>query len=627
MFRTISDFRMIHQMVAQIYEIQYGRLFPAYPKQRLDAEIVARSVPGRSEVTMDMIYEKLTEYSSEEKIRLKAIEEKCEIDNCVPNHPMIDILRWCRQQGKMIVITTDMYLSRNTIQAILSKLDIDYDYLFVSGEEGVTKRTGKLFSAVLRKLNIQPSQMIHIGDDFNNDIAMPRTKGIASLERLVDEKKTIAYIRPKQYKSSLAGNHLLSLLSEYNSQHSTLTVEQRIGYIVLGPLLTDFCQWLHHIKREKKLQKLFFVAREGFLIQKIYETLYPEEIASLVYIRLNKNLLRLPLLSLDNPYDNFMKAKLGRLTYDWKLIFDLLYIQDYDLAKETIRTCLGFSKFERPVFFKDLEAGKFNHILALLFEMQKDKIAEQASLLDEYLKSLGLYEGSIGFVNNSINGNGQAMLTAYSSSRGRAIDILGLQFMKTPSCEKLLKGMCCAWLTESGMPEYAKKKFHSTCLLLEHLMFEPQGTSLYFYKEEDIVKVKCEIPCTEQKDFKKIAAIQQYALQFADDYVHHVALPLNMAGFYGYFNMLAYPLYEDAQLLCNLNDHDADGDKLISDPALPFHHKYLISRRIPFNIAWPEGYFVLKQVSKRGMNLYGTLQKWRCYKSTIKQAIKNNMKL
>ena len=65
---------MIHQMVAQIYEIQYGRLFPAYPKQRLDAEIVARSVPGRSEVTMDMIYEKLTEYSSEEKIRLKAID-------------------------------------------------------------------------------------------------------------------------------------------------------------------------------------------------------------------------------------------------------------------------------------------------------------------------------------------------------------------------------------------------------------------------------------------------------------------------------------------------------------------------------------------------------------------------
>lgn len=61
MFRTISDFRMIHQMVAQIYEIQYGRLFPAYPKQRLDAEIVARSVPGRSEVTMDMIYEKLTD--------------------------------------------------------------------------------------------------------------------------------------------------------------------------------------------------------------------------------------------------------------------------------------------------------------------------------------------------------------------------------------------------------------------------------------------------------------------------------------------------------------------------------------------------------------------------------------
>ena len=56
--------------------------------------------------------------------------------------------------------------------------------------------------------------------------------------------------------------------------------------------MVDFCQWLHQMKEKKHLNKLFFVAREGYLIQKVYATLYPEETDSLVYVRLNKNLLR-----------------------------------------------------------------------------------------------------------------------------------------------------------------------------------------------------------------------------------------------------------------------------------------------------------------------------------------------
>lgn len=46
MFRTVSDFRMIHQMVAKLYEEQYGISLPLYPKQRMDAEIKARNVWG-----------------------------------------------------------------------------------------------------------------------------------------------------------------------------------------------------------------------------------------------------------------------------------------------------------------------------------------------------------------------------------------------------------------------------------------------------------------------------------------------------------------------------------------------------------------------------------------------------
>ena len=51
----------------------------------MDAEIKARNVWGRNEVNMDMIFEYLSEYSEEERNRLRFLEEKCEIDNCIGN--------------------------------------------------------------------------------------------------------------------------------------------------------------------------------------------------------------------------------------------------------------------------------------------------------------------------------------------------------------------------------------------------------------------------------------------------------------------------------------------------------------------------------------------------------------
>lgn len=116
---------------------------------------------------------------------------------------MIEVWKWCRDNGKKIVIITDMYLPRRVLNAILAKIGVDYDCLYISGEEGVTKRTSELFAVVLRKLNIKPTQIIHIGDDLNNDINMPRMKGITSLLRLSKESNVLPYIKVEQYNSSL----------------------------------------------------------------------------------------------------------------------------------------------------------------------------------------------------------------------------------------------------------------------------------------------------------------------------------------------------------------------------------------------------------------------------------------
>ncbi|MCS3199838.1 hypothetical protein [Candidatus Bacteroides intestinigallinarum] len=120
---------------------------------------------------------------------------------------------------------------------------------------------------------------------------------------------------------------------------------------------------------------------------------------------------------------------------------------------------------------------------------------------------------------------------------------------------------------------------------------------------------------------KKIANIQKYALEFVDDYTSHVGISLDMAGFYGYFNMLCHPLYDDAALLGHLNDDDMDGDKKyqIQD----FHFVLnIFSRDIPFDITWREGYFTLKNISWWGINLYLISVRLQFYKQIVKSYIK-----
>lgn len=621
-FRSISNFRAIHQMVQQLYYERYGNFLENYPTIRMNAEIAARALPGIAEVSMEMIYQKLTQYNDETKIRLKQLEAECEIMNCTPNLPMLKVLNWCVAKKKIVVITTDMYLPRAILNKILIKIGATYDYLFISGEEGYTKRSGILFDIVLQKLSISPSEIIHIGDDYNNDIAMPQTKGISSLLRIKDTTIPSPYAT-KIKTGSLSSDHLYSLLSLNYSNNLSISPEHRIGYHVLGPLIVNFCQWVHQVKIEQKLDKLLFVAREGYYIQKVYEEMYPNEKANISYIRLNKNILRLPLLSLDNPCKYFQRSKLGRPEYEWELIFDQLFISDIDGAKQHIIKETGFSDFNKKISLKDLEDGTYNHILLSLFNYQKDMITSQAKMLHEYINDLGIYGNKVGLVNNSMNGSGQSMLQDFIQENGKQSNIVGLQFLKTKKCDILLGNKCRAWLTESKtINEFQESHFHQSCLLLEHLMFEPQGTALFLVTRNGKIDICCQTPRTEQIDFEKIAAIQKSGLQFTKDYITHINLPLATEGFYNYFNMLCHPYYEDALLLCNLNDDDSDGDKKISDPGIPFKWQYLLSKDIPFNITWREGYFKLKRIPNWAINIYLLSAKYQSAKKNIKTQIK-----
>lgn len=589
LFRTTNHYTDIFDIVEILYNDKYGEGLRNFKKERILAESKARSAQKQHEVTIDMIYSYLN-YSSDRLEKLKELEIECEIKNCVPNQCMIDVLNHCCKKGKKIVITTDMYLPRYYFLAVFKKLGIYFDYLFISGEEGVTKRSGKMFQVVLDKLRIQPSQIIHIGDDLNNDILQPQKYGIKAYERLLPFHVGLPYCLhyQKDVIKGLFDSFLQLGLNNYGKPDS----EYVLGYTVIGPMLWDYCRWLHQLKLERMLDRLLFVAREGFLIKKCYELMYPNEKDSIEYVRINKNLLRLPMIDADNVVERFVMSIPQRTYLKWIDIVSYLAFENIDEALVAVKQAFPQLDIDLCISLKSIKEGIYNKELAYLLSLQQEKITEQKNLLLGYLRQNGFIDKKIGLVNNSINGSGQKLIEDFLKQNNLECDILGLQFVKSEKCIQRLGDRCEAWLSYFDLSGYKVSRFISLSLILEHFMFEPQGTARFFSMSEnkEIVPI-CEKPRTEVRDFEKIARLQEYACQFIREYKANMNQSLAGIGLQRYFNFLFHPTSADAMFVCHLWDDDIEEDKQITDCSHSFKLKYCLLKDLPQNTMWIEGWY------------------------------------
>lgn len=607
-FRTVSEYKEIFDIVQLLYKKLYNADLYDYPCQRIKAEEKARKLQNGKEITFQMIYSYLP-YSDLVKERLKEIEKQCEIDNIVSNQCMIDILNWCRKQNKKIVLITDMYLPRIVFETIMRQINVKYDFLFISSEEGVTKRSGQLFQVVLNKLKIKNTEIIHIGDDLNNDILQPQKLGIASLERIQNKIVQPDYIH-KRNTRSIKGDHFCNFILRAYQNRQHITPEFRIGYTVMGPVMFEFCTWLHRVKQECGIEKLIFVAREGYFIKQCYDLMFNDDTS---YIYLNRNLLRLPLLSLDNAIESFLNYLPECNQFSWKEIFTMLHVIDHKDTTQFISAKFCDFDYNMPITLSELKRGKYNSILGLLIEKQKPEIELQSHLLNKYIDEQNILSCKIGLVNNSMNGTGQSMLEKYILKNGKTSNIIGLQFVKRDKCLKRLGNRCRAWITENDIPFFRSYIFETNCILLEHLLFEPKGTAFSFITSSSPVEVICEQPRMETKNFEFIKGIQKNAKQFIIDYRNNVDLDFCMSSFNCLLNLMQHPLSEDALILSNLYDDDINGDKVINDLNEKLSFIQILSGKTSNKILWKEGYIEAKNMPSFYLYLHNLRMMLRCY--------------
>ena len=617
-FRTVYQPSDIFKIVQNKFEDFYDLKIPSFDKNRIVAEKKTRILNNPREITLDEIYDKI-EYKSEVRNKLKELEVNIELENCVPNQPMVDFVRYCSNLGKKIVITTDMYLPRRFFMRLLEKLEIHADYLFISSEEGVTKRSGKLFAILLKKLNVQPKQVLHIGDDLNNDILQAKNNGIDSIERWTK----IPILPPKHNADSIAENHI-DILSRFYNKTIYSQSSFYVGFSILGPFIYDFCIWIHKQRQINHIDKILFIAREGFLIYKCYLKIFPNEKGSVSYFCLNKNLLRLPLLKGKYSLQVFKDSLLNRHYYTWAQIFDSLLINEDIEYRKIISTELGIN-YDSSFSRKDLYLGKYDDLLIQLIHYCSSGINEQAKLLMEYLNQNDVLNNRIGLVNNSINGNGQLMLEKFIKQQGLTPNVHGLQIVDSIKCKLNLVDRYSTYFNSFSITHFQKNEFIRNSLIFEHLLFEPIGTSIFFKEGSNGIDV-CKKELTKEKEnFDTIRDVQQFTLLFVETYKKHVPLPCGVIGVKRILNFVQHPSYNLAKPISRLWDEDADGNKMFADNHIPIKWNYKIYRKVPSSILWLEGYLSLKKVNAIWFKLIHLKMALVFYKNHRKSIFKDFM--
>jgi predicted HAD superfamily hydrolase len=257
------------------------------------AEEETRREHGGCEVTLEAIYlqfAKLTGLSLEQCAAIADQEFAAELTMISPREVYVRAMTWARRLGRVTSIITDIYLDERQIREILTAVGIvGFDHLYVSGEIEIRKHDGTVYPQYLADLynehRITPRDGVaHIGDNHHADGEMARRHGLQAVvvPRAIDRLRSSAFEELfasnfhkrhaiSDYLVGLIANRFDAAIAAPGSRDLFAGSWFNVGYAAAGPMLLAYVQWVIRKARAAGLTKVYFVARDGYILKEIYD--------------------------------------------------------------------------------------------------------------------------------------------------------------------------------------------------------------------------------------------------------------------------------------------------------------------------------------------------------------------
>lgn len=376
---------------------------------------------GKEERTLDDIYQLLNNRYGNTCLILKQLEIEREIDCCKQNVEMKQVYDWCLKNSKIVYISSDMYLPQYVIEKILKNCNYTgYHKLFLSSTLNKKKSTGSLFQYIIETEHIDKKTFVHIGDHIKTDYFKAKQYGLKAIKipRQIDNCRFERY--GMSFPNDFKYNQLQSVIGNF-SQKSWSPYFQ-YGFECIGPMLYGFCTWLHKRSVTIGCKQLFFLSRDGYIMQLAYNRLFKENALPNNYMYVSRKSLFGSQVWM-NPYlEDILKQETPYHYWNVDELCEMLDINK-DFGYKVWLSC-GLAKEERLIKKRLLNDKRVTNFFERVKPIMLSTSKKKFEIIVDYLRQEN-FRGQVGIVDVGWAGAIQRYLQRISEHVNWDISIYG----------------------------------------------------------------------------------------------------------------------------------------------------------------------------------------------------------
>lgn len=243
----------------------------------------AQQRQGNREITFREIYERVSQYTGIDIEYGMKLEYELEEKLCFANPYMKKVFEILKNNNKRIIAVSDMYLPKSLIEKLLANCGYEgFSEIFVSSEYKRSKGYyGELYKVVDEVLE-REGTIVHVGDNYHSDIKMAEKQGWdTSYYRgvgVIGNKYRAPRMSPliKSAYAGIVNTHLHNGVTAYNKHYE-------FGFVYGGLFVLGYCRFIHEYAKNNNIDKILFLSRDGDVLKRVYDKLYPNDNTEYVF--------------------------------------------------------------------------------------------------------------------------------------------------------------------------------------------------------------------------------------------------------------------------------------------------------------------------------------------------------
>lgn len=267
--------------------------FEDFIEMRVAAEKCAgkKRDSSRDAVTFDEIYREfgnLFDVPDDVLVALQREELAIEMQYLRPRKSAKKLFDTAKAAGKRIIITSDMYLSKEFLEKVLAENGFaGYERFYLSSEEQKSKKTGRLYQKIVTDFaeeGITSNEILHIGDNKEIDINKAKQYGIETIffPKAIDVFKRNKNFAPlyESIEETLDNSFLVGYIAQnifddpfikYDKKTLFNGQWENLGTTIFGPLLTIFTAWMLEDAILENVDIIYFLHRDGYIPKILFD--------------------------------------------------------------------------------------------------------------------------------------------------------------------------------------------------------------------------------------------------------------------------------------------------------------------------------------------------------------------